>query len=217
MKTKLSFVALFVAMFGFSSAQATTYNVNEAGFQSQECFPNCSATASLTGTITTNGTIGTELSPSIITSWNLSIDVGTQHLILTNANSHLAYNDSGLLTTTTSVLYFDFSARHLAGDGSSNQYYLNFDSSLGIVNLFSATYGPSSFGPQFEPGGIGIEQYTPDQPYALNVKYFPEGTQLVEIGAATPLPAALPLFASAIGTFGLLGWRKKRKQAALAA
>jgi uncharacterized protein (TIGR03118 family) len=30
----------------------------------------------------------------------------------------------------------------------------------------------------------------------------------------TPLPAALPLFASGIGVLGLLGWRKKRKQAA---
>ena len=30
----------------------------------------------------------------------------------------------------------------------------------------------------------------------------------------TPLPAALPLFASGLGALGLLGWRRKRKQAA---
>jgi hypothetical protein len=30
----------------------------------------------------------------------------------------------------------------------------------------------------------------------------------------TPLPAALPLFASGLGAFGLLGWRRKRKKAA---
>lgn len=30
---------------------------------------------------------------------------------------------------------------------------------------------------------------------------------------ATPLPAALPLFASGLGAMGLLGWRKKRKNA----
>ena len=29
----------------------------------------------------------------------------------------------------------------------------------------------------------------------------------------TPLPAALPLFASGLGVLGLLGWRRKRKQA----
>ena len=33
----------------------------------------------------------------------------------------------------------------------------------------------------------------------------------------TPLPAALPLFATAIGGLGLLGWRRKRKAQALAA
>jgi hypothetical protein len=31
----------------------------------------------------------------------------------------------------------------------------------------------------------------------------------------TPLPAALPLFATGLGAMGLLGWRRKRKNAAL--
>ena len=33
----------------------------------------------------------------------------------------------------------------------------------------------------------------------------------------TPLPAALPLFATGLGALGLLGWRRKRKNAAIAA
>lgn len=33
----------------------------------------------------------------------------------------------------------------------------------------------------------------------------------------TPLPAALPLFATGLGALGLLGWRRKRKNAAVAA
>ena len=33
----------------------------------------------------------------------------------------------------------------------------------------------------------------------------------------TPLPGALPLFATGLGALGLLGWRRKRKTAALAA
>jgi hypothetical protein len=32
--------------------------------------------------------------------------------------------------------------------------------------------------------------------------------------SATPLPAALPLFAAGLGAMGLLGWRRKRKQVA---
>ena len=35
--------------------------------------------------------------------------------------------------------------------------------------------------------------------------------------SATPLPAALSLFASGLGTLGLLGWRRKWKAAAIAA
>jgi hypothetical protein len=35
-------------------------------------------------------------------------------------------------------------------------------------------------------------------------------------GGATPLPAALPLFATGIGGLGLLGWRRKRKAQAVA-
>jgi hypothetical protein len=37
-----------------------------------------------------------------------------------------------------------------------------------------------------------------------------------DIGA-TPLPAALPLFATGLGALGLLGWRRKKKAAAIAA
>jgi hypothetical protein len=44
------------------------------------------------------------------------------------------------------------------------------------------------------------------------------GTNLAFTGVAeTPLPAALPLFATGLGGLGLLGWRRKKKAAALAA
>ena len=39
------------------------------------------------------------------------------------------------------------------------------------------------------------------------------GTWDVTIQAATPLPAALPLFATGLGALGLLGWRRKRRAA----
>jgi hypothetical protein len=39
----------------------------------------------------------------------------------------------------------------------------------------------------------------------------------LDIVAPTPLPAALPLFATGLGTLGLFGWRRKRKAAVLAA
>jgi hypothetical protein len=39
----------------------------------------------------------------------------------------------------------------------------------------------------------------------------------IEVTDPTPLPAALPLFASGLGALGLLGWRRKRKLALAAA
>jgi hypothetical protein len=39
----------------------------------------------------------------------------------------------------------------------------------------------------------------------------------IDVSAALPLPAALPLFASGLGALGMLGWRRKRKAAVVAA
>ena len=43
------------------------------------------------------------------------------------------------------------------------------------------------------------------------------GTLSVSDPPATPVPAALPLFATGLGLVGLLGWYRKRKAAALSA
>jgi hypothetical protein len=40
------------------------------------------------------------------------------------------------------------------------------------------------------------------------------GLDNVNVSAVTPLPAALPLFATGLGAMGLLGWRRKRKNSA---
>jgi hypothetical protein len=37
---------------------------------------------------------------------------------------------------------------------------------------------------------------------------------LVVTPVVTPLPAALPLFVTGLGAFGLIGWRRKREQTA---
>ncbi len=43
-----------------------------------------------------------------------------------------------------------------------------------------------------------------------------ESITFTPVGAATPIPAAAPLFATGLGAMGLLGWRRKRKAADVA-
>jgi hypothetical protein len=52
-----------------------------------------------------------------------------------------------------------------------------------------------------------------------NVLYFADGINFEADGLIgqiqTPIPAALPLFATGLGALGLLGWRRKKKAAPL--
>ena len=53
---------------------------------------------------------------------------------------------------------------------------------------------------------------TSGNPMGLRVEFTERSASL-----ATPLPAALPLFASGLGGLGLLSWRRKRKKGAFLA
>ena len=50
--------------------------------------------------------------------------------------------------------------------------------------------------------------------YSLTDYTSDSGFDYSPVAAATPLPAAFPLFASGLGALTLFGWRRKRKQAA---
>jgi hypothetical protein len=87
-------------------------------------------------------------------------------------------------------------------------------------------------GTTFPPGNTDLQGWTRDQ--FLDPDWARVGTDIVGGGPAptfnftfsltgdpivdtTPIPAALPLFASGLGVIGLFGWRRKRTGAALAA
>jgi hypothetical protein len=53
----------------------------------------------------------------------------------------------------------------------------------------------------------------PDDPYTIVIANFVWTYSVEAVASPTPLPAALPLFASGLGVMGLLGWRRKRKKA----
>jgi len=68
----------------------------------------------------------------------------------------------------------------------------------GLLSLFS--------GGALDPDNTFIEIGLPFAHYDL--------TGTLEPASATPLPAALPLFATGLGAMGLFGWRRKRKNTA---
>jgi hypothetical protein len=155
---------------------------------------------SVTGTITTDGTIGT-LNSGNITGWDLTLNEGSDTFVLQPGVG----NDVTILGTQTSAtatgLFFNFSGTGIVGltftsAASPSNVFLCF----GLAGTCLAGIGD---GIVFGGGAFsGFQIHTE--------------SGLVEIAQATPLPAALPLFASGLGALGLLGWRRKRKAQAVA-
>lgn len=89
---------------------------------------------------------------------------------------------------------------------------------VGVIASNAGSSANSSFGSSLDfPIGSalfvlpeGVTANAPDS-FVTNNIFGPPGTVV-----ATPAPAALPLFVTGLGALGLLGWRKKRKAAALA-
>jgi hypothetical protein len=81
-----------------------------------------------------------------------------------------------------------------------------------LQDFFATADGGDTFsfaigGPVFNlPDGV---TFNDPEAFIFNNIYSPPGSV-----TATPLPGALPLFATGLGALGLLGWRRKRKLAA---
>lgn len=110
--TKLAVAALFSAV--VSSAASITYNVDQTV-----------GAGGVTGTIQTDGTIGT-LGQIDITSWNLLLNNGTATFDLTNLNSGVTVFQSDLTATSTQLLF-------------------NFDNNDSGYLFFAATNSPFQY------------------------------------------------------------------------
>ena len=214
----LGVLAVVVLSNAVSSAEATpiTYTLNEGGLQAQTCLPSCSSFGSLTGTITTDGTIGAGLGPSIITGWNLVLNDGTNVVNLTSGNSFITSNFTNLFSATSSELNFNFSA-------NPNQELIEFTSSSNgsqLAELFSATLGNSSN----QPGGVGIWTGSIGHPdLGLFVAYKAEETQPFATGgipdavAAVPEPSIWAMMLLGFAGIGFTVYRRKSKPALMGA
>ena len=210
-----------LALLGGTSASAKTYNVAEIA-----------SDFALTGSIVTDGHFGA-LSATNILDWNLSVfyfshpnlgqpqpDIGRLTGPLSGSNSSLTLLGSAL-TADTFGLYFNFDDPTNAGfqmknSGNSFPTFLNFGA-LGatagepIDGPFQGFFAVEFFGNPSNLNFFNLEVLNPPG----NLQFAIDPTPFTD--NATPLPAALPLFASGIGGLGLLGWRRKKKAATLAA
>jgi hypothetical protein len=106
-------------------------------------------------------------------------------------------------------------------DGNTNTFEMILHEGSNAIELQYGALGQDthvvSSGIENSPGTIGLQIFRgaadPTEQQTLQNQGFLITPQVGE----TPIPAALPLFASGLGALGLLGWRRKRKKAALAA
>jgi len=198
---KIKFWALVAALVLANASHARANIVYEV----DETFvPNAIPTSAyVDGTITTDGNFGV-LSATDIFAWNLTIssDTHVPIITLTNANSAVSVSGSGL-TATPLFLLFNYN--------SDPKAFLKFTEDPSIADSRIIYESGSSF------GFFGAQGCTPPVPGLESCENQPAEFRsgIGVVGVVTPLPAALPLFATGLGALGLLGRYRKRKAAAL--
>jgi len=214
MKAKFFGVITGMALIGVSPAGAASYTYNLVPSVINDALD-------FNGTITTDADTGT-LGLSDITVWSITISFYPSlaaPFTLTNLNSNklMAGQD---LTATPSALKFYYSDPNPLTAG-----YLEFQL-IGIPggdvawvaancpsSIQACNGDPDSMSATLQnPGGMAEWQYgfTGD----LTIATRGGGSCVASAVCTTPLPAALPLFATGLGAMSLLGWRRKRKNAA---
>ena len=150
--------------------------------------------------------------------WNFefSVNLGSSGLNLSGVSTSLSIFDVANATTVT----FDpfnalpdnsaFDGTNTRNGNTSGDQAIGSD--VGFQNSENLAYILGLFDPTADDTYIVTLELT--DPSGLNLSV--DKTVIAGAGA-TPLPPALPLFASGLGAMGLLGWRRKKKARALAA
>jgi hypothetical protein len=186
-------MASHIRVMSFAAALVLV-GASQASANTIYAFSDTAGSLSVSGTITTDGDTGT-LSLSDIVSWQFTITGAGCPCSASGTNVALTGSD---LTASGTNLLFNFS------DSAANQFVIGTHTE----DVLWASAGENP------PSGPGLVQI--NSPTQGGNAFFTGDLVIASVPAATPLPAALPLFASALGGLGLLGWRRKRK-AALAA
>jgi hypothetical protein len=153
---------------------------------------------------------------SITGGFTLDLTTGT----LSNVDISVSAPIGGHFTDTSGTNTFSnspdalFDFKDVFSSTIYNELYIPLGVALTASNLATSTSfliatnatGAADYGFNTSPGGC-IGPCVAD--------FITAGS--LDLPATTPLPAALPLFATGLGGLGLLGWRRKRKAQAVAA
>jgi hypothetical protein len=187
-------IIAFTALLGASNASAVTYDYTGPSF--------------------TSGLIGNDITGSVTLNCAGTCADGVYTFGVTPAFTgySLATGPSQSISVNTATVGYapstNFGAPSVtisAGLITGWRLTLQSNVNLPTIPLLLFTFG--SAGDQYNNGLGGATGFSGAAP-ASDWSLAP---------SATPLPGALPLFASGLGALGLLGWRRKRKAAAVLA
>lgn len=188
MKT-ISFMGLVALLLplAFSPANALTFNYT---------VDYTVNTAFVTGSIQTTCDACT-LTTSDVTAWTFNVEVGAMlSFSISGFAPTYAYGD--LEITPTAIIFNSNGTTNRITEFRTDNDCVGFDE--------VQCDAPAAYYYDAENSSSGVQSH--------NTLAGPLTIATATPVTATPLPAALPLFATSLGVVGLLGWRRKRKHAA---
>jgi hypothetical protein len=157
------------------------------------------------------GGTGNAIDTASATSWTVTLST-PGYVVFTdlgNSGDQFQVSVNGVAATPTTNNLTPSGQLGLAGGLTSNPCVFTGSTcttSVGQDIALALANADFSSGTFFLPAGT-------DTITAILYGTISPGNGAFLVATATPLPAALPLFATGLGGLGLLGWRRKRKQA----
>ena len=193
--------ALIAAPWVAVPAQATVYQINQSGTTPITLGENSPLSDTVSGSITTDGTLGI-LQTSNILSWNLDITDNLNaayDVVLTPANSGIVEDIGNGLTASATGLSFNFtdSGAVFAIQGTTHGFFSGYQ-----YFCFQATTGPCAAGETIVP-----DYYAVDGVEVTGRS----GTLPLNPPSSVPEPATLSLFGVGLAALGIIG-RKRGKR-----